>query len=835
MSTGAEIGALLAQTAWIRALARSLVADVELAEDLVQDAWVAALERPPRADRSVRGWLATVLRNRSSDLGRERGGRARREQAAARDEALPSAHDVVEKAALQRALVGAVLELDEPFRTTVLLRFFEDLPQREIARRMQTTTATVNSRLTRALEKLRDRLARGGGRGAWLQALLPLLGEPTVAPVALLGIPVMKLTTAAVVTASVLVGVVLWRSTSGETRAERSVPELATSTPPRAPGERTASALIPEPAAEPEQARSAGERTVVPAPASPAASVPAREDSTARIVRGRVLDAFGHGLAGIALRLDAGVPGSDSRCTSAAGGWFEIGVRGSAETVLAADPRYATVLAGMARVLGETQALVVVAPRIELAGRVLDESGAPVVGATVELELPADFGAEWGLALDYSLAQAWTAASGADGRFALAAAPALDEAALQATLGGYESHSEPAPLHSDQALVIVLTRPPACDHLVHGVVLDPAGTPVEGARVAARGESTLTRSDGAFALDLSQSDVRPPLIAVKHGFQPALFEPERDERGAPRWPASIVLRLGGSPGSLHGRVVDADGRAVSGAKVWLVDPTPFGQMGQYLMAAESLARGDERFWSFAVTDTDGRFSIDGLLERAYRVQALAPETLVSVESAPLRAADSPVELVLPTNDVHDLVAGRIVSRGGRPVPGALVRLFRKTFEVQLAEGRQNDAQEGESRITDPDGAFEFTAVPKEGVHLLVTGDTLLFAGTDLMREDDVTDIEIAVSVRLHLQVELDAPHDRADSLRVLDAAGNQLTLNRMAGEGAHFGPRMPILDGRSAVISLDEDAATLVLERGAEEVARMPLHLVPGAPNVVRY
>ena len=86
-----------------------------------------------------------------------------------------------------------------------------------------------------------------------------------------------------------------------------------------------------------------------------------------------------------------------------------------------------------------------------------------------------------------------------------------------------------------------------------------------------------------------------------------------------------------------------------------------------------------------------------------------------------------------------------------------------------------------------------------------------------------------------VQVELDAPHDRADSLRVLDAAGNQLTLNRMAGEGAHFGPRMPILDGRSAVISLDEDAATLVLERGEDEVARMPLHLVPGAPNVVRY
>jgi RNA polymerase sigma factor (sigma-70 family) len=123
---------------------------VHLAEDLVQDAWVAALERPPRDDRPLRGWLATVLRNRWRDLGRERGWRERRERAAARDEALPSAHELVERASVQRTLVEAVLELEEPYRSTVLLRFFEGLPQREIARRTSTSVATVNSRLTRA-------------------------------------------------------------------------------------------------------------------------------------------------------------------------------------------------------------------------------------------------------------------------------------------------------------------------------------------------------------------------------------------------------------------------------------------------------------------------------------------------------------------------------------------------------------------------------------------------------------------------------------------------------------------------------------------------------------
>jgi RNA polymerase sigma factor (sigma-70 family) len=181
MSSSAKISVLLQETGWIRALARSLAGDVHLADDLVQDAWVTALGRPPAVDRPVRGWLATVLRHRLGEVRRERVRREGREQAAAREEALPSAHDVVERASVQRRLVEAVLELEEPYRTTLLLRFFEELPQREIARRMQTSTATVNSRLTRALEKLRVRLSREGGRTTWLQVLVPLLREPSLA------------------------------------------------------------------------------------------------------------------------------------------------------------------------------------------------------------------------------------------------------------------------------------------------------------------------------------------------------------------------------------------------------------------------------------------------------------------------------------------------------------------------------------------------------------------------------------------------------------------------------------------------------------------------------
>ena len=838
MSTRAEVSALLAQTEWIRALARGLAADVHLAEDLVQDAWVAALERPPRDDRPLRGWLATVLRNRWRDLGRERGWRERRERAAARDEALPSAHELVERAAVQRTLVEAVLELEEPYRSTVLLRFFEGLPQREIARRTSTSVATVNSRLTRALERLRERLARGGGRTAWLQALAPLLRQPSLAPVAALGVPAMKIV-AAVVVVSLVVGWALWRSSPERERPAEAVTRVAVAEPERSPSGDAEHTRASAPPADEET--SPTERAPVSAPVAKTETEPAPTPPATltgpRTVRGRVLDASGNGVAGLELVLgtkSGDLAHSSVRCTSGAGGWFEIGLEAAAETIVVADARYATVMAGVVRELGETRPLVVVAPRIAVGGFVVDETGQPIAGADVELRLPSSFGIEWGLALDYALALRWRARTDANGAYALADVPALDAAALSAALGGYEAHSEPAPQASDPAHVIVLARPLAKDGLVRGVVLDEAGAFVEGARVAARGDSTLSDRQGAFTLDVRETGAEPPLRAAKRGHLPAVFEPERGADGAPRWPAWIVLRLGGPPARLEGRVVDAAGDPVAGAWVWLDDTTPFGQIGELVLATESLARGDERFWSYEVTAADGTFAIDGLLAREYRVQALDPRNLLSVESPGLSAADSPVELVLPTHDLHERVAGRVVSQRGQPVPGALVQLFRTTYVVPLSGGgRVADAAQAQKQVTGDDGTFVFTDVPGDA-SILVTGDAILFDGTELEREDDVEAIAIVVRLRLQMQVELDEPITRADGFRVLDAAGEPMVLTVMRGDGPTYGPWMPILAGRSAVISLDEEATTLVLLHGEDVVARVALNLAAGAPNVVR-
>ncbi|MEW6747778.1 MAG: sigma-70 family RNA polymerase sigma factor [Planctomycetota bacterium] len=170
------IEAMLAHERWVRALARSLVLDEADSDDVVQQAWIAALRSPPGAGRGVRGWLATVVRNAARTLRRDEDRRRSREQAAARPESLPSTAELVEEAHLRRHLVAEVLRLDEPYRSTVLLRYFRDMPPHRIASQQRIPVATVKTRLRRALGRLRQRLDEDyrGDRAAWCFPLLHL-------------------------------------------------------------------------------------------------------------------------------------------------------------------------------------------------------------------------------------------------------------------------------------------------------------------------------------------------------------------------------------------------------------------------------------------------------------------------------------------------------------------------------------------------------------------------------------------------------------------------------------------------------------------------------------
>src|SRR5689334_17819033 len=114
---------LLRHRAFVRGLARRLVADPNAADDVEQETWLAALRRPPHGDESSRGWLAAVVRNAARKFGRSRTRRAAHEAAALPRDPQRPADELVAEAETGRHLVALVLALDEPYRGTVLLRW----------------------------------------------------------------------------------------------------------------------------------------------------------------------------------------------------------------------------------------------------------------------------------------------------------------------------------------------------------------------------------------------------------------------------------------------------------------------------------------------------------------------------------------------------------------------------------------------------------------------------------------------------------------------------------------------------------------------------------------
>ncbi len=172
---------LLAHRPWIRALARSLVRDPSVVDDIEQEVFVAAMN-VPKIETSLRGWLRSVVKNAVLQRHRGESRRSAREQSAMPPRGSRTPEDIVAEADSHRHVVEAVMNLDEPYRKTVLVRYFEGLSLQETAERLGIPRETVKTRMRRAHAMLRERLRRehGDERRGVPAVVVPIVGGPDV-------------------------------------------------------------------------------------------------------------------------------------------------------------------------------------------------------------------------------------------------------------------------------------------------------------------------------------------------------------------------------------------------------------------------------------------------------------------------------------------------------------------------------------------------------------------------------------------------------------------------------------------------------------------------------
>lgn len=829
--------ALLRESGWVRALAHRLAEDHQRADDLAQETLVAALQRPRAEGVPLRRWLAAVMRNLWRQ---ERRGELRRVDREVRvslpeaDGAEPTS-DLVARLEGHRAVVNAVLELHEPYRSVLVARYFDGLAPRAIAQRRGLPVRTVHTQLARALVLLRARLERAhaGRHGAWLPILGLLMGVER--PGGLVGTTLralmmdMKLKAAMGVAA--LAGLAFVARPIRDRPVEvASAAPVATVAPAAARADQSPELDEPTGAGI---AREAVEGEVRPVP-EPAPVLPAG-------LALRAVDPEGRPVVGLALRC----AGQEDVHSTDAEGLVTLPCADKRAVPQVVDERWTTV--GEPLVWwreGSAINELVVAPLLHLGGRIVDEAGTPLAGAQVRVYLPLFTAQGVPEPLHGSRTRTWTTASDANGDFRLEAG-LLPGGLLVARHPGHRTELGPQPTHSDPTLRIELETLEPGDDLLGGLVVDASGAPVEGARVALGLEHARSDARGRFLIGLPEHDELGVLTALVPGSLPARLERAApSDRDPAAWPDPLILRLGAVPLAITGRVLDAAGEPVAGARVRVLDPTHFGAVewgdseGFTMQGfVESLLAGQTGRLE-ARTDERGVFEIEGLLPRAYTLSADHAESMSQVESGPVEAGVSGLVLRLPVQELRERVAGRVLGLDGEPIVGATVALrgrgphFAPVGAPYLTYG---DPMYGPSGVTDADGRFSFDDVPLAVTELQVDGSGLVLGQTfGLSSGDDAEDLELRVARSCKLEVDLTDSGVGADNAEILGADGERLGLAITMGEMTFASDSASLHGGRSGVLSVSEAAQTLVLYTGGVEVLRRRVWLVPGKSNVVR-
>ncbi len=550
---------LLQHASWIRRLARSLVADGAAAEDLVQDTWVAALSHRPDLDRSLRPWLATALRNFARKAARRRATEALPEASAAER---VDPEELCEQLESERLLTRELARLEEPFRSTLLLRYFRGLEPIEIARRQETPPGTVRWRIQQGLQRLRRRLDErcGGDRRSSLSLLLlPLTRSegaavgtgPTIAFGEILAMNAMLKAVAAL---AVVVVAAIGLTVAGV------LPDVFSLMGPAAepvevsfrsiptPGSEAAAPAVSQPAVE-------GRRAAEPvSPAEAAASSP--EPTRLAAIEAVIVDEHGGALFGATLR-EVSEGGPLASTTAGPGGSAHLELDadegGRGVHVEAFNPGCASRLEKVRLAAGQTVDLgtIALAPGGAVSGRIVDEAGRGIAGALVtaseaSLRRQAIEVARFG-PTRLSVPQATTETGGDFALWGVSEGFVRVWARAPGWLPGCTGAVEIRTGQESYGVELVLSEV-SPENSICGAVLDPEGQPVPFAQLEyfhrskdiglGVGDSIAAKEDGSFEFVLA-ADTRLSITArdPKGWYGPASAEDVTCGRG------DLVLRL----------------------------------------------------------------------------------------------------------------------------------------------------------------------------------------------------------------------------------------------------------------------------------------------------
>ncbi|MBL4771088.1 MAG: carboxypeptidase regulatory-like domain-containing protein, partial [Planctomycetes bacterium] len=635
-------------------------------------------------------------------------------------EALASTQELVERADLHNALVHAVSELNEPYRTVLLQRFLEELPPRAIAKRLGVPVNTVNTQLSRGLADLRERLnRRPGGRDSWMPGLALWAWKSSTPSHPIVGMLAMKMSTKLAAVAGVaMLGFGIWTvSTEKESDSVRdlnSVGAVELSSLEQT-AQTTAAATLEH---DRQQATRAPIHANSLSSQSPSASLSC-------IVTGSLEDVDGEPLPGILIQLGGYQGWADGVETSHLEGltdrWgfeavtdkagffrFEVPVPTVLSVVLHIEPdRFtdshsvsfhatsrgsAPILASGLRDLGT----IILARTGALKGRVVDELGTPVAGVKMGIG-PSE-------SLTYSR-DTWTAE---DGTYQIGHAPAGVYGVRANSAAHLFQYRNPIAVEEGRVtkgVDFVLALAPT----IEGKVLSQSGVPIEGARVggspasALGGRSARTDTDefGRFSLALISGG--PHTISIKAvGFTSI---GGRKNRGEPHEPGTrdLVIELTPVLGTQFQVVDSVTDRPIKnfglkihpgrGSKSGSIEPfqpsTPPNSRHEDGLAAEACLEGVDLFVvgaiGYQLASGDVRFDTPG--------RAVMTVRLV------LKPAKS--RRPRKIGDAH--IAGRVLLPVGVN-PGGL--------KVYL-----DDWRKGITTIVRSDGTFEFKDLRK-GTHRL---------------------------------------------------------------------------------------------------------------------